>query len=120
MTNILLIHHDLHTAEKLKHIIMNCYVECSIQTIVPRNINDITNVIEGNLGTIDVCFTQIQFNGFSVFGLAKKIRTLNPKVKIVVFSDTEEYAMEAWKYGINEYLLNPITHEKIRASINNF
>ena len=119
MVKILLIHHDLHTAKKIKHIIMSCCAECSIRLVVTKNTNELTKMIENDIGQIDVCFTEIKLNGLSVFGLVKKLRIQNPKVKVIVFSDTKEYALEAWNCGINGYLLEPITLEKIQNSMKN-
>ena len=119
MIKIVLIHHDLYTAKKIKHFIMSCCKECSIRLFVPKNTDELMKMIEEDPGQIDVCFTEIKLNRFSAFGFVKKLRTLNPKVKVSVFSDTKEYAMEAWESGINEYLLEPITLEKIQNSIKN-
>lgn len=119
MIKILIIHHDLNKAKEIEHFIMNCYVECNIRLVVTTNKHEIIEMLDHNLGQIDLCFTEVKLNGFSMFGLARNIRKQNPDVKIISISDTEEYALDAWQSGINDYLLEPITLEKIQNSIKN-
>lgn len=119
MIKILIIHHDLNKAKEIEHFIMNCYVECNIRLVVTTNKHEIIEMLDHNLGQIDLCFTEVKLNGFSMFGLARNIRKQNPEVKIISISDTEEYALDAWQSGINDYLLEPITLEKIQNSIKN-
>lgn len=119
MIKILIIHHDLNKAKEIEHFIMNCYVECNIRLVVTTNKHEIIEMLDHNLGQIDLCFTEVKLNGFSMFGLVRNIRKQNPDMKIISISDTEEYALDAWQSGINDYLLEPITLEKIQNSIKN-
>ena len=69
--------------------------------------------------TIDVCFTKVKMRSISGIQIAPKLREKNARIKIVFISDTDEYALDAWQCGINDYLLEPITKEKVQQSINN-
>lgn len=69
--------------------------------------------------TIDVCFTKVKMRSMSGIQIAHKLREKNGRIKIVFISDTDEYALDAWQCGINDYLLEPITKEKVQQSINN-
>ena len=52
--------------------------------------------------------------GSSGFGITEELRNRNKKAKLVFVSDTPDYAEDAWKYHVNDYLLKPITTETWR------
>ena len=81
--------------------------------------NEIIDLIDKTGETIDVCFTKVKMRSMSGIQIAHKLREKNGRIKIVFISDTDEYALDAWQCGINDYLLEPITKEKVQQSINN-
>ena len=119
MVNVLVIHEFLHEAKEIEHYITSCYGNPNMNVCVDVSKNELMNVIDQIGETIDVCFTKVKMKNISGIQIAPKLREKNASVKIVFISDTDEYAMDAWQCGINDYLLEPITMEKIRNSICN-
>ena len=64
--------------------------------------------------SIDLCFTKIIMPQVSGFKIAKELKAKNPYAKIVFMEETPDYAGEAWKYGVSDYLLVPVTEESVR------
>ena len=119
MVNVLVIHELLHEAKKLESYITSCYDNPNITLCVNGSKNEIMNVIDKIGETIDVCFTKVKMRSISGIKIAPKLKEKNARIKIVFISDTDEYALDAWKCGINDYLLEPITREKVKNSICN-
>ena len=119
MVNVLVIHELLHEAKELEDYITNCYGNPNITLCVDANKKKTMNVIDKIGETLHVCFTKVKMRSISGIQIASKLREKNARIKIVFISDTEEYALDAWKCGINDYLLEPITMEKVQRSICN-
>ena len=119
MVNVLVIHELLHEAKKLESYITSCYDNPNITLCVNGSKNEIMNVIDKMGETIDVCFTKVKMRSISSIQIAPELRKKNAKIKIVFISDTDEYALDAWQCGSNDYLLEPITREKVQNSIYN-
>ena len=64
--------------------------------------------------SIDLCFTKIMMPMVSGFKIAKELKEKNPCAKIVFMEETPEYAGEAWKYGVSDYIITPVTPEAVR------
>lgn len=119
MVNVLVIHELLHEAKELEDYITSCYGNPNITLCVNAGNNEIMNVIDKIGETIEVCFTKVKMRSISGIQIAPKLREKNARIKIVFISDTEEYALDAWNCGINDYLLEPITLEKVRQAVCN-
>lgn len=63
--------------------------------------------------SVDMCFTKIIMPNVSGFKIAKELKEKNLYAKIVFMENTPEYAGEAWKYGVSDYIVTPITKESI-------
>ena len=59
--------------------------------------------------SIDLCFTKIMMPSVSGFKIAKELKRKNQYAKIVFMEATPEYAGEAWKYGVSDYIVTPVT-----------
>lgn len=59
----------------------------------------------------NLLFLDIEMNGIE---LAKKIRQFNKKSHIVFVSYTEKYALQAFELGATDYILKPITLNRIK------
>ena len=119
MVNVLVLHELLHEAKELEYFITSCYGNPNITLCVNVSKNEIMNVIDKIGETIDVCFTKVKMRSISGIQIAPKLREKNVRMKIVFISDTDEYALDAWQCGVNDYLLEPITREKVQNSIYN-
>ena len=117
MVRVLVLHEVLHEAKEMEHYISACYKECCVTLCVDASKKEISEIIEKE--SVDVCFTLVRLKRISGIQIAQKLRKKNAKVKIVFVSDTDEYALDAWRSGVSDYLLRPITMEKIQKTITN-
>ena len=78
-----------------------------------ENGNKVLEYLKTN--TADVLLTDIQMNGISGIELTEKLKETHPNILIVYISAYRdfEYAHSAIKFGIHDYLLKPVTYEKI-------
>ena len=66
---------------------------------------------------IDIAFLDIQLGTMSGIELAKEIKKLQPYVNIVFCTGYAEYMADAFQLRASDYLLKPVTAEKIRHAI---
>lgn len=64
--------------------------------------------------SVDLCFTKIIMPNVSGFKIAKELKSKNPYAKVVFMEETPDYAGEAWKYGVSDYIITPITKEAVK------
>lgn len=96
-----------------------------IKVIIERSLIEVEEILESNNGEdaysillhteIDVLITDIRMPKMDGIELVKKIQTLQRKPEIIVVSgyDDFNYAVEALRQGVREYLLKPIEREKL-------
>lgn len=65
---------------------------------------------------IDVCYTEVVLKGMSGIALAKELKKREEGIRINFISDTKEYALDAWKLFINDYLLKPVSLNAVQHS----
>lgn len=66
---------------------------------------------------IDLCFTEINMSGVTGFGVSEELHKRDKYAKVVFVSKSPDYAMDAWRYNVNDYLLLPVTDEGIRHAL---
>ncbi len=66
---------------------------------------------------VDMCFADVEMKSTSGFALAEKLRNNNKNIRINLMADVIDYAIDAWKFHINDYLIKPVTKESIRHTI---
>ncbi|MCR5823072.1 MAG: response regulator [Lachnospiraceae bacterium] len=67
--------------------------------------------------TVDMCFADVEMKCTSGFALAEKLRNSNRNIRINLMSDVIDYAIDAWKIHVNDYIVKPVTQEAIRHTI---
>lgn len=80
-----------------------------------RNATEAFNMI--NSKTIDLIFLDINMSGISGISFAKSI---NKEIKIIFTTAYREYAIEGFDLHAVDYLLKPISFERILDAVNNF
>ncbi len=65
---------------------------------------------------IDVCYTEVVLKRMSGIALAKELKKKEENIQINFISDTKEYALDAWKLFINDYLLKPVSLNAVQHS----
>lgn len=66
---------------------------------------------------VDLCFTPVKTDGPSGIQIAKALREQSRCTRIVFTAKTNEYALDAWKLGVNDYLLEPVTPEGVQHAL---
>lgn len=72
--------------------------------------------LEGGLRP-DVAFLDIEMFGMNGLELAKHIRDVSNKTKIVFVTGYPQYALEAYRLHARGYLLKPVSIKKVRAEL---
>ena len=64
-------------------------------------------------GTVDIAFLDIAIGYMTGVDLAKRIKALYPQCDIVFCTGYSDYAPQAFELGASDYLMKPVTAEKI-------
>ena len=67
---------------------------------------------------IDLAFLDIEMPGLNGIQLAKKLKSVNPTIKIVFVTAYDNYAFEAYKIHASGYISKPVREEKIQEELN--
>ena len=67
----------------------------------------------------DVAFLDIEMPEKDGLALAKEIKDIRPMTNIVIVTAFPEYALEAYKLYVSDYVLKPVTHEDLKNALNN-
>ena len=67
---------------------------------------------------IDLAFLDIEMPGLNGIQLAKKLKSVNPKVKIIFVTAYDNYALDAFKLHASGYVTKPVTESKVQEEIN--
>ena len=65
----------------------------------------------------DIAFLDIEMSGMTGLELAKNIRELSCRTKIIFVTAYSQYALEAYSIHVRGYLLKPVNAQKIREEM---
>lgn len=65
----------------------------------------------------DIAFLDIRMRGMTGVELARKLKTLSPRINIIFVTSFREYTGDAMDMHASGYIMKPVTAEKIRAEI---
>ncbi|MCX7922522.1 MAG: response regulator [Clostridia bacterium] len=65
----------------------------------------------------DVVFLDVVMPGTSGLYMAKKILEINKDIEIVFVSAYEEYGVEGFELGVADYILKPVSSERLSKAI---
>ena len=68
-------------------------------------------------GNTDIAFLDIEIGDMNGIELAKRIKSVHPKCDIVFCTGYSSYATQAFDLGASDYLMKPITKDKIRHAL---
>lgn len=108
---ILLIEDNKTEIKKTREYAAECFPSAEIRPFL--NSERAMEFICSERCPIDLCFTKIRMPLVSGFRIAKELKAKNPYTKIVFMENTPEYAGEAWKYGVSDYIVTPVTKEAV-------
>lgn len=95
----------------------------AVEKVLPKETEIIsyTNPVkafeENSDKSIDVAFLDIEMPVLNGITLAKKLKTVNPKINIIFVTAYSEYALDAYKMHASGYVTKPVNEEKVRAEL---
>lgn len=115
MNRILVVEDEKMIRKGIVAMIKRCPVEVE-EVIECHNGEEALNVLESGVD-IDVMFTDIRMPKMDGIELIKRVNLMESMPKIVVISgyDDFNYAVEALRQGVSEYLLKPLEREKLAS-----
>lgn len=68
---------------------------------------------------VDILITDIRMPGYNGLELIERVKKLSDSTKVIIISGyaSFEYAQNALKYGVNDYLLKPISRQALNESL---
>lgn len=112
---ILLVDNDTSDLKLLKKYVAYFYKDCEI--IEFSDSKNAYDFIESKEHPIDICYTAVMMLCVTGFQIANQLKKINKNTNVVFLSAYSEYALDAWKYSIVDYLLKPVTYEKIEHAV---
>lgn len=73
---------------------------------------------ENKTNNIDLAFLDIEMPVYNGIQLGKKLKSVNPLIKIIFVTAYDNYALEAYKIHASGYITKPVTESKIEEEIN--
>jgi len=67
----------------------------------------------------DVIFTDVVMPGMDGMTLAHRVQRMDWPVRVVFVSGYDKYAVDAFEAGALDYLLKPVTQERLRKTLRN-
>ena len=113
--NILLIQNEPYALFRLEQYVRQYYPSDSITSFTDSTAA--MEFIEKQSPPVDLCFTPVKTDGPSAMQVTKALRKRSGTVKIVLTAKSNEYALDAWTLGVNDYLLEPITAESVQHTL---
>jgi two-component system LytT family response regulator len=117
MINVVIIDDEIHCAEVLEKLLLNCNQNLQIigkADDVQSGI-ELINKLQKN---IDLLFLDIHMPGGNGFNIIKSIPDIN--FKIVFTTAFDQYAINAIKFSALDYLLKPIDQNELQNTLNRF
>ena len=97
-------------------------LEGAIKNILPKEefltyTNPLKALEETQNTQIDLAFLDIEMPGINGIQLAKKLKSVNPLIKIIFVTAFNDYALEAYKIHASGYITKPVNEGKIKEEI---
>ncbi|MGN1115127.1 MAG: response regulator [Candidatus Ornithomonoglobus sp.] len=112
---IMLVENNADELRKLQSFVAECYPNSDIMPF--SDSGKAMDCIRSDKFLIDMCFTDIVMPGSSGFEIVKELLKHNKQARLVFMSDTPDYAADAWRYYVKDYLLKPITTESVQRTL---
>ena len=80
--------------------------------------NPLKAVEEAKNTIIDIAFLDIEMPAINGIKLAKKLKGINPQIKIIFVTAYSHYAFDAYQVHASGYVTKPVSEEKIKVEMN--
>lgn len=113
--NILLVMKHIDLLNTLKQYVEQCYPDSIIFTAAESK--DALKLIRTLEEPIDLCFTEVLMEEVSGLKVIEELRRTNRSSKAVLIAKDDHFALEGWKVGMNDYLIEPLTLESVQHTM---
>ena len=79
--------------------------------------NPVKALEEASKNKVDLAFLDIEMPEINGIQLAKKLKAINPKTKIIFVTAFNNYALEAYKLHASGYITKPVSQEAVKEEI---
>jgi two-component SAPR family response regulator len=113
MISVILIDSELTTLKKLKNSLIK-YADiniCGMYTSLIESINEI------EIKKPDAIFLGVENYYMGELDIEVQIQNINMNTEIIFFAENEAFAVKAFEIGALDYILKPITNDRLKKSI---
>lgn len=116
LMNVLLINNEKLSLDLMeKHLLQFDEIKSVVKLTYSANLVE-KEILKG----VDVIILDIVQLEMAGMYFAKEIRKKHPKISIIIVSDSEKFAIEAFNIEVSDYILKPICLERLGKSIRRF
>jgi len=83
---------------------------------IAENGQQAENLVENSENGIDIIFLDVNMPDMSGFELLDKIGE-SDKTKIIMVTGSKDFAVDAFRYGVDDYLVKPIKQERLKEAV---
>ena len=112
---IVLIHNELKTVKRLMEYVKKTYPEKEVVAFTDSELA--LRYIKDRAKTVRLCFTSVMMPKVTGFDITDELKSRNRNARVVFMANTDEYAVEAWRHSVSDYLLTPITQSCIENTM---
>lgn len=95
-------------------LLIRCLKDNHPQSDVAGFLDPKQAIIYSQVNSVDFAFLEINLKGLDGLTVAKRLRRLNPHIGITFVTQSNEYAVDAFRMHANGYLLKPVTREALK------
>ncbi|MGL5977440.1 MAG: response regulator [Erysipelotrichaceae bacterium] len=86
---------------------------------ISKHVSGKDALVDAESNSYDVAFLDIELRDMTGIELAKRLKALQPNMNIVFVTGHDSYALDAFGVYASDYILKPITGEKVRKTLLN-
>lgn len=98
----------------LKHMLEEAEPECDVYAFTDPD--QALDFLAGTLG-VEIAFLDVEMQELNGLELARRIKSVQPNIRIIFVTGFSEYAVDAFSLHANGYLLKPASIERIKAEL---
>lgn len=113
MLHIAALDDECHALERLQEVVkeFDDIILCGLF----QDDDELISYIENN--SLDIVFLDIEMPGKSGMQLAEELHIMNPSISVVFVTAYSQYAVDAFELSVVDYLMKPISGERLRKTL---
>lgn len=112
---ILLVMENKKNLNSLEQYVEKCYPNNVIVSVTKGK--EALELIKTSEEPIELCFTSVLMEDVSGLKVVEELRRRNRLAKAVLVAADDRFALDGWKVGMNDYLIEPLTMESVRHTL---